>query len=55
MTSVGFDLHKRYITACALDAAGETIAEHAGAGSCSAVAPSSCASALDSRIASTAI
>src|SRR5258708_2441323 len=27
MTFVGFDLHKRYITACALDAAGESIAE----------------------------
>src|SRR5258708_11819414 len=27
MTLVGFDLHKRYITACALDAAGESIAE----------------------------
>ena len=27
MTFVGFDVHKRYITACALDAAGEIIAE----------------------------
>jgi hypothetical protein len=27
MTSVGFDPHKRYITACALNAAGEIIAE----------------------------
>ena len=27
MTFVGFDLHQRYITACALDAAGEIIAE----------------------------
>ena len=27
MTFVGFDLHKRYITACALNAAGEIIAE----------------------------
>ena len=27
MTFVGFDLHKRYITACALDASGEIIAE----------------------------
>lgn len=27
MTFVGFDLHKRYITACALDAAGDIIAE----------------------------
>lgn len=27
MTSVGFDLHKRYITACALDATGTIIAE----------------------------
>ena len=27
MTFVGFDLHKRYITACALDEAGEIIAE----------------------------
>ena len=27
MTFVGFDLHKRYITACALDATGEIIAE----------------------------
>src|SRR5260221_14679509 len=27
MTFVGFDLHKRYITACALDATGESIAE----------------------------
>ena len=27
MTFVGFDLHKRYITACALNGAGEIIAE----------------------------
>ncbi len=27
MTFVGFDLHKRYITACALDSAGDLIAE----------------------------
>ncbi len=27
MTFVGFDLHKRYITACALDASGAIIAE----------------------------
>ena len=27
MTFVGFDLHKRYITACALDASGEIVAE----------------------------
>jgi predicted NBD/HSP70 family sugar kinase len=27
MTFVGFDLHRRYITACALDATGEIIAE----------------------------
>jgi hypothetical protein len=27
MTFVGFDLHKRYITACALAATGEVIAE----------------------------
>lgn len=27
MTAVGFDLHKRYITACALDAAGDVIAK----------------------------
>ena len=27
MTFVGFDLHKRYITACALDASGAPIAE----------------------------
>ncbi len=27
MTVVGFDLHKRYITACALDASGTIIAE----------------------------
>jgi transposase len=28
MTTVGLDLHKRYITACALDADGHIIAEH---------------------------
>jgi hypothetical protein len=27
MTFVGLDLHKRYITACALDGGGEVIAE----------------------------
>ena len=27
MTFVGFDLHKRYITACALDASGEIVTE----------------------------
>lgn len=27
MTFVGFDLHARYITACALDASGEIMAE----------------------------
>ena len=27
MTFVGFDLHKRYITACALDASGVVVAE----------------------------
>ena len=27
MTFVGFDLHKRYLTACALDAAGQLVAE----------------------------
>lgn len=27
MTFVGFDLHKRYITACALDASGTIVAE----------------------------
>ena len=27
MTFVGFDIHKRYITACALDAAGDVVAE----------------------------
>ena len=43
MTFVGFDLHKRYITACAMDASGAIIAEirggpspeaYKGAGSC---------------------
>ena len=28
MVTVGFDLHKRYITACALDPAGAVLAEH---------------------------
>jgi hypothetical protein len=28
MRWVGLDLHKRYITACALDEAGQVIAEH---------------------------
>jgi hypothetical protein len=28
MTWVGLDLHKRYITACALDDAGTVVAEH---------------------------
>jgi hypothetical protein len=28
MVTVGLDLHKRYITACALDAAGTVLAEH---------------------------
>lgn len=27
MTFVGFDLHKRYVTACALDAEGAVVAE----------------------------
>ena len=28
MVTVGLDLHKRYITACALDALGAVLAEH---------------------------
>ena len=28
MVTVGLDLHKRYITACALDDAGTVLAEH---------------------------
>ena len=28
MVTVGLDLHKRYITACALDALGTVLAEH---------------------------
>ena len=28
MVTVGLDLHKRYITACALDASGTVLAEH---------------------------
>jgi hypothetical protein len=28
MVTVGLDLHKRYVTACALDALGTVLAEH---------------------------